>query len=77
MSKNHDSRLGNYPPPCDFHAWQPISFRFEQQMLDAEGPDPECGRVYVVCMGCHRHTYIETRWAGRHAPMPATMKGKK
>jgi hypothetical protein len=71
VNQKYDTRVGNYPRPCiGPHAWQPISFRFEQQLLDPEGrvqvrqPDPERGRVYVVCMRCHRHTYIETLWAG-------------
>jgi len=52
------------------HEWQPISFRFESQMLDAAGrvlirqPDLEEGRVYCVCMKCHTHTYIVTEFVG-------------
>ena len=52
------------------HEWQPISFVFETQLLDAEGrvivrqPKTEKARVYCVCMKCHKHTYIETDWVG-------------
>ncbi len=65
-----DSRKGTFPPPCDVHAWQPISFQFERQAIGNNGtsldrvPNPERARVYVVCMRCHRFTYIETLWAG-------------
>jgi hypothetical protein len=60
------------------HAWQPISFVFESQLLDQDGrvrvrqPDTKRGRVYCVCMGCHQHTYIETRWAGFYLDEPAS-----
>lgn len=52
------------------HRWQPVSFVFETQLLDPHGrvhvrqPDIERGRVYLVCMPCRQHTYIETTWAG-------------
>ncbi len=58
------------------HEWQPLSFVFETQLLDAEGrvnvrqPDTQRGRVYCVCMKCHQHTYIVTRWAGFFLPDP-------
>ena len=53
---------------CDdgWHRWQPVSFRFETQLLDKDGrvqirqPDLREGRVYVVCMECFTHTYVET-----------------
>lgn len=50
--------------------WVPVSFAFETQLLGPRGevqirqPNIDKGRVYVVCMGCHAHSYIETRWAG-------------
>jgi hypothetical protein len=50
--------------------WIPLSFVFETQLLDPNGrvqirqPNTDKGRVYCVCMGCHQHTYIETKWAG-------------
>lgn len=52
------------------HEWQPVSFVFETQLLDSQGqvrirqPDIEDGRVYCVCMKCHSHSYIVTRWVG-------------
>lgn len=52
------------------HSWQPVSFRFETQLLDDSGrvqirqPDLHEGRVYLVCMDCHSHTYIQTTWVG-------------
>lgn len=52
------------------HNWEPVSFRFESQMLDRQGrvlirqPDIEEGRVYCVCMKCHQHTYIVTNFVG-------------
>lgn len=52
------------------HRWQPVSFVFESQLLDGEGrvvirqPDIKQGRVYVVCLHCRTHTYVETEWAG-------------
>lgn len=56
------------------HQWQPLSFVFESQLLDYEGrvlvrqPNTKTGRVYVVCMACHSHTYIETKWVGYYIP---------
>lgn len=41
-------------------------------MLDAGGrviirqPDTCEGRVYCVCMKCHHHTYIVTKWVGHY-----------
>jgi hypothetical protein len=66
---NYDSRRGDFPPPCDVHAWQPVSFLFEHQAISGSGsidraPNVDRARVYVVCMQCHRFTYIETVWAG-------------
>jgi hypothetical protein len=52
------------------HEWTPLSFAFEQQLIDEKGrvrirqPDTEKGRVYCVCMKCHSHTYVETKWVG-------------
>lgn len=51
------------------HKWEPLSFVFETQLLDPEGrvrvrqPAIDEGRVYCVCMRCHQHTYIVTKWA--------------
>lgn len=56
------------PKACP-HDWQPVSFVFEIQLLGHEGrveirqPDTEAGQVYLVCLGCAQHTYIETSWA--------------
>lgn len=58
------------------HNWQPLSFVFESQLLDGAGrvvirqPAIHEGRVYVVCMGCHSHTYIQTTWVGYWLPPP-------
>ncbi len=52
------------------HKWQPLSFVFESQRLDALGrvvmrqPDLNQARVYCVCMKCLAHTYYTTAWAG-------------
>lgn len=52
------------------HAWQPVSFRFETQLLDSYGrveirqPNVDAGRVYMVCVPCRSHTYIDTAWVG-------------
>ena len=59
------------------HDWVPLSFVFETQLLDKHGrvlirqPHLDTGRVYCVCMGCHSHTYIETKWAGYYLDAPA------
>ena len=58
------------------HKWQPVSFRFETQLLDKDGrvhirqPDLVSGRVYCVCMKCCSHTYIETGWVGYYLNSP-------
>lgn len=58
------------------HRWQPLSFVFESQLLDDSGrviirqPSTEEGRVYVVCMRCHSHTYIVTEWVGYYLAGP-------
>ena len=61
----------------DNHVWQPLSFVFETQLLDDMGryiirrqPDIDEGRVYCVCMRCHKHTYIVTKWAGFYLSGP-------
>jgi hypothetical protein len=57
------------PEKCK-HNWQPLSFTFETQMLGSDGrviarqPDIDTGKVYCVCMKCHSHTYLETKWIG-------------
>jgi hypothetical protein len=62
--------------PSGEHQWQPLSFVFETQMLDGSGrvvvrqPDLDKGRVYVVCMPCRSHTYIETAWVGYYLGYP-------
>ncbi len=66
------------PPPCHNldHSWQPLSFVFETQLLDGSGrvqirqPNIDAGRVYCVCMKCHHHTYIETKWVGYFVSTP-------
>ena len=61
------------------HRWQPVSFRFETQLLDKDGrvqirqPDLREGRVYVVCMECFTHTYVETEWAGYYLGGPPSL----
>ena len=60
------------------HEWQPLSFVFESQLLDKDGrvlirqPSLDDGRVYCVCMKCHSHTYIVTKWANFYIPDPWT-----
>jgi hypothetical protein len=57
------------PKGCE-HEWHPVSMRFETQLLDERGrvqirqPDTEAGRVYLVCLRCSQHTYMETNWVG-------------
>lgn len=52
------------------HDWQPVSMVFETQLLDRTGnvvvrqPALDTGRVYLVCLRCAQHTYMETNWAG-------------
>lgn len=56
------------------HKWQPLTFRFESDVLmpDASGalrpairqPSTVSGRVYCVCMKCASHTYVATQWIG-------------
>jgi hypothetical protein len=49
------------------HEWQPVSFRFENQLLTDRGqvvvrqPDPSEGRCYIVCLLCASHTYMSTK----------------
>ena len=58
------------------HKWQPVSFRFEAQMLDKDGrviirmPDLANGRVFCVCMKCCGHTWIETGYVGYYLNSP-------
>lgn len=58
------------------HKWIPLSFVFECQLLDVEGrvkirqPDADGGRVYCVCMKCHSHTYMQTKWVGFYISDP-------
>lgn len=62
--------------PDGKHQWQPLSFVFETQLLDASGrvlirqPDLDKGRVYAVCMPCRSHTYVETAWVGYYLGYP-------
>lgn len=57
------------PQDCP-HTWQPLSFRFETQLLDAAGrvlirqPDMDEAKVYCVCMSCAQWTYITTSFTG-------------
>ncbi|GAA0918621.1 hypothetical protein [Nonomuraea longicatena] len=52
------------------HAWKPLSFVFECQLLDAHGrvqirqPNTTAAQVYCVCLGCRSWTYVETDWVG-------------
>lgn len=65
------------------HTWQPLSFVFETQLLDHYGrvnvrqPALEDGRVYCVCMKCHQHTYIVTRWANFFLPDPWVIEAEQ
>jgi hypothetical protein len=67
----------------DEHRWQPVSFVFETQLLDRDGrvlirqPALDDGRVYVVCMNCHTHTYIVTEWAGYFLGGPPSLEGEE
>lgn len=57
------------PRDCP-HEWQPLSFAFETQLLDADGrvrvrqPDLNAGKVFFVCASCSSHTYMRTQWVG-------------
>lgn len=58
------------------HDWKPISFVFETQLLDGYGrvqvrqPAINDGRVYLVCLGCCSHTYVNTDWVGYYLGGP-------
>lgn len=69
---NAPVQVENYltnPKGCP-HTWQPLSFRFETQLLDPEGrvivrqPDTNEAKVYMVCMRCAQWTYITTSFCG-------------
>lgn len=74
--QSRDSRLtnsGRRATLCgdgEEHRWQPVSFVFESPLLDDHGrviirqPNTRTGRVYLLCMGCHTHTYMKTEWVG-------------
>lgn len=57
------------PKDCE-HEWNPLSFVFETQLLDDVGrvrvrqPDIKKGRVFLVCVKCASHTYMQTEWVG-------------
>lgn len=59
------------------HRWQPLSFRFEKQLLDDQGrvivrqPDLREANIYVVCMECNTWTYVVAEWAGYYIGSPA------
>lgn len=61
---------GLHDPRNCLHEWQPVSMVFESQLLDDDGrviirqPDLDKGRVYLVCLRCAQHTYMETSWVG-------------
>lgn len=48
------------------HVWTPVTFSMELGTL----PHPEHGRVYCVCVPCHAHTYMITKWVGYCLPEP-------
>lgn len=58
------------------HRWQPLSFRFESQLLDNAGrvqirqPDMKQAHIYVLCMGCRTWTYVVAEWAGYYLGGP-------
>lgn len=59
----------DHPELC-IHDWKPVSMVFEAQLLGDSGsvrirqPDIGSGRVYLVCLRCAQHTYMETSWSG-------------
>lgn len=59
------------------HQWQPLSFRFESQLLDSDGrvlirqPGIPEAQVYCVCMRCRGWTYVVTEWVGYYLGDPA------
>lgn len=65
----------------DHHEWQPVSFRFETQLLDDEGrvqvrqPDIEKAHVYFICMKCRGWTYGVFDWVGYYLGDPADVRG--
>jgi len=77
MSKQQLPRGRCVDGGTDAHEWQPLSFAFENQLLTDRGqvqvrqPDPETGRVYCVCMKCHQHSYVITRFVGFYLGDPA------
>ena len=52
------------------HNWEPVSFRFETQLLDPEGrvcvrqPDIDDARVYFICRRCRQWSYDSFAFAG-------------
>ena len=54
------------------HEWQPVTLALNVQMLDEQGryvlgpiPKPDGARVYLVCLLCASHTYMETAFRYR------------
>lgn len=80
-SSNHPLRSGCIDGDLEHHAWQPVSFRFETQMLDEHGrvlvkqPAIEDARVYFVCLKCRGYTYGEFEWVGYYLGDPECARG--
>ncbi len=49
------------------HDWQPLTFVLE---VRGQMPDPERGRVWLVCVSCHSHTHMDTKWVDFYLPSP-------
>ncbi|MEO3856155.1 hypothetical protein [Acrocarpospora sp. B8E8] len=76
--RNYYDRQSNAKPRRDGglcvdgkeHVWQPLSFRFETQVLDERGrveirqPDLIDAHVYCLCWGCRSWTYVSADWVG-------------
>lgn len=79
-ASDHPVGSGCIDGDLDAHEWQPVSFRFETQLLDGEGrvqirqPDIEEARVFFICMKCRGWTYGVFDWVGFYLGDPADVR---
>jgi len=53
------------------HTWTPVQMVMEFGNM----PDPDKGRLYLVCIPCSSHTYLITEWIGYVLPDPVNDGG--
>lgn len=69
-SSAHPLGSGCIDGDLDEHVWEPLSFRFEAQLLDDDGrvlirqPAIDDAHVYFICMKCRGWTYGVFEWVG-------------